>query len=120
MNFVIPQPVYDVLKWVALVLLPALATFYFYMAGVWNWPYAGQVVASITAVNTLLGAILGISSSVYKNSDQRFDGTLNILKTDTSLVNQLDIQTDPSQLGNQKALTLRVNKIDAPGVPPVS
>ena len=52
--------VYDVLKWIALYLLPALGTLYFALAGIWNFPYGEQVVGTITAVDTFLDVILGI------------------------------------------------------------
>ena len=57
---------YDVLKWVAMVLLPALATLYFALAGIWGFPYGEQIVGTITALDTFLGVILGISSAQYK------------------------------------------------------
>lgn len=57
--------VYDILKWVAMILLPAIGTFYFALAGIWNLPYAEQVVGTITAVDTFLGALLGIASAQY-------------------------------------------------------
>lgn len=110
----IPSKLYDALKWVAMVLLPALATFYFVMAGIWNLPYAGEVVATITATDTLLGAILGISSATYKKSDARFDGTLTVIKNDPSLINQLEINTSPENLGKQKEMTLRIDHADIP------
>ena len=56
---------YDVIKWIALYLLPALGTLYFALAGIWGFPYGEQIVGSITAVDTFLGVILGISSSQY-------------------------------------------------------
>lgn len=58
--------VYDVLKWIALYLLPALGTLYFALAGIWNFPCGEQVVGTITAVDTFLGVILGISSAKYE------------------------------------------------------
>ena len=58
--------VYDVLKWIAMVVLPAVATLYMALSGTWGWPYGDQVVATITAVDTFLGVILGISSTQYK------------------------------------------------------
>ena len=58
--------VYDILKWIAQILLPAIATFYFAIAAIWNLPYAEQVVGTISAIDCLLGAILGISSASYK------------------------------------------------------
>ena len=57
---------YDVLKWIALVVLPACATLYGALAPTWGWPYAEQIVYTITAVDTFLGALLGISNLQYK------------------------------------------------------
>lgn len=61
--------VYDIMKWVALILLPALATFYAALAAVWGLPYTKQVVGTITAVDTLLGTLLKISSDNYKKQE---------------------------------------------------
>ena len=58
--------VYDVLKWIAMYLLPALGTLYFALAGIWNFPYGEQVVGTITAVDTFLGILLGISTAQYQ------------------------------------------------------
>lgn len=60
--------VYDVLKWIAQILLPALGTLYFALAGIWNFPYAEAVVGTITAVDTFLGVILGISTINYNKN----------------------------------------------------
>ena len=60
--------VYDVLKWIAMYLLPALGTLYFAVAGIWNFPYGEQIVGTITAVDTFLGVILGISSTQYNKN----------------------------------------------------
>ena len=56
---------YDALKWIARYFLPALGTLYFALAGIWNFPYGEQVVGSITAIDTFLGVILGISTAQY-------------------------------------------------------
>ena len=56
---------YDILKWIAQYLLPALGTLYFALASIWGLPFGEQVVGTITAVDTFLGVILGISSSQY-------------------------------------------------------
>lgn len=62
--------VYDVLKWIAQILLPALGTLYFALAGIWNFPYAEAVVGTITAVDTFLGVILGISTINYNKNNE--------------------------------------------------
>ena len=57
--------VYDILKWIAQYFLPAVGTLYFALAGIWGLPYGEQVVGTITAVDTFLGVLLGISSAQY-------------------------------------------------------
>ena len=59
---------YDILKWIALCFLPALATLYFALAGIWNLPYGEQVMGTISALDTFLGVILGLSSAKYKSN----------------------------------------------------
>ena len=66
--------VYDILKWVALVVLPAIGTLYFALAGIWGFPYGEQVVGTITAIDTFLGAILGISNIQYKKKEDTKNG----------------------------------------------
>ena len=61
--------VYDVLKWIALILLPAVATLYFALSGIWGFPYGEEIVGTITAIDTFLGVILGISSNTYNKSN---------------------------------------------------
>lgn len=62
--------IYDVLKWIALVVLPAIATLYFALSGIWGFPYGEQIVGTITAIDTFLGAILGISSINYNKQQE--------------------------------------------------
>lgn len=61
---------YDSLKWIAMYFLPALGTLYFALAGIWNLPYGEQIVGSITAVDTFLGVILGISTIQYNKTSK--------------------------------------------------
>lgn len=57
--------VYDTLKFIAQIVLPAAGTLYFALASIWGFPYGEQVVGTITAVDTFLGAILGLSTINY-------------------------------------------------------
>ena len=61
---------YNVLKWIAQMLLPALGTLYFALAGIWGFPYGEQIVGTITAVDTFLGIILGISTAQYNKTKE--------------------------------------------------
>ena len=57
---------YDILKWIAQILLPAIGTLYFAIAQIWGLPYAEQIVGTIMAMDAFLGAVLGISTKAYK------------------------------------------------------
>ena len=60
---------YDIRKGIATLLLPALGTLYFALASIWGFPYGEQIVGTITAIDTFLDGILGISTSSYKKTD---------------------------------------------------
>ena len=62
--------VYDVLKFICQIVLPAIGTLYFALAGIWGFPYGEQIVGTITAVDTFLGVILGISTIDYNRKKQ--------------------------------------------------
>ena len=61
---------YDILKWVAQLLLPALGALYFALASLWGFPYGEQIVGTITALDAFLGAILGISTAQYNKQNK--------------------------------------------------
>lgn len=61
----LPNKVYDILKWVTILFLPAIAVLYKSLAAEWGLPYAEQIYNSVFAVHIFLGSILGISSLTY-------------------------------------------------------
>lgn len=63
--------IYDVLKKIAQLWLPALGTLYFALAQIWGLPYAEQIVGTITAVDAFLGVILGVSTYVYQKGNEK-------------------------------------------------
>jgi hypothetical protein len=60
---------YDTLKRVAQIILPAVGTLYFALAGIWGFPYGEAVVGTLTAIDAFLGAVLGYSTMQYKKVD---------------------------------------------------
>lgn len=70
---ILSNKAYDVLKWVALIALPAGGTLYFALAGIWNLPYGQEVAATIVAINAFLGALLGVSTVKYNKKIQEED-----------------------------------------------
>lgn len=61
---------YDVLKFIAQILLPSVGTLYFALSGIWGLPYGEQIVGTITAIDTFLGALLGLSSAQYNKEKE--------------------------------------------------
>lgn len=64
-----PNKLYDVLKWIALIVLPAIAVLYGSLAGIWGLPFADQIPDTITAIDLFLGVVLGISNATYKKNE---------------------------------------------------
>ena len=62
--------VYDVMKWIAQLLLPAAGTLYFALAQIWGLPYGEEIVGTITAVDAFLGVVLGISTMQYRRDSK--------------------------------------------------
>lgn len=59
---------YDIIKWVVMIVLPALSALYVGLGGIWDWPYIEQVAGTISCITVFLGALMGISSASYKKS----------------------------------------------------
>ena len=59
---------YDILKWFAQIVLPALAALYAALAGIWGFPYGEEIVGTISAVDVFLGALLQISTNNYNKT----------------------------------------------------
>lgn len=67
---ILSDKTYDFLKWIAMIVLPALGTLYFGLASIWGLPYGEQVVGTITVIDTFLGALLGVSTSQYNKQSE--------------------------------------------------
>ena len=63
--------VYDILKWIAQIVLPALGALYVGRSSLWGRPYGEEVVGTIAVVDTFLGALLGISTAQYNKAQQK-------------------------------------------------
>ena len=62
---------YDMLKYIALILLPALGTLYFALAKIWGFPYAAEIVGTISAIDAFMGALLKISTDNYNKENSQ-------------------------------------------------
>ena len=62
--------IYNVLKYIAMIVLPALALFVQTFFSIWGLPYGDQISATIIAINALLGALIGVSTIGYKRAQK--------------------------------------------------
>lgn len=105
---IIKGKTYDVLKWVAQLLLPGLGTLYFALAGIWGLPAAEEVVGTIVAVDAFLGLLLGLSQTAYNKSDEKYDGTIGVTETEDKLSYVLNLSEDPVKLKDKDEVRLKV------------
>ena len=91
---IITGKLYDRLKFLALILLPALGTLYFTLAGIWGLPAAEQVVGTIVAFDTFLGVVLQISSTKFTSNTGK--GIINVTPNPDGVTTfQLEFDDDP-------------------------
>lgn len=102
---------YDFLKKMVMVFLPALSALYLALAGIWGLPYAEQVVGTITALTAFLGVCLGISSKRYNNSDAPHSGEI-IVTEDRGGVKgwMLALDGDPEKLSEKDSVSFKIRK----------
>lgn len=81
--------VYDILVWITTIVLPALGTLYFALAGIWGFPYGEQIVGTITALVTFLGALLRISNSAYQKG--------NLYDAEELIIDDEDEEAEPEE-----------------------
>lgn len=97
---------YDVMKWIAQYLLPALGTLYFALAKIWSLPYGEEIVGTISAIDIFLGVILGISKANYNG-----DGQIVINDSDPDKdVFSLELNDDIASLPDKTFVTFKVAK----------
>lgn len=103
------------MKFVALVLIPAISTLYFSVGSIWDLPDTAKVIGTLSAIDTFLGVILGLSTKAYNASDSKYDGSINILSTDDNgspKVYSLELNGDPEDiLDAKKAIVFKVNPL---------
>lgn len=100
--------IYDILKFIAQIVLPAIGTLYSALAGIWGFPYGEQIVGTIVAIDAFLGAILGISSVKYYKSGKDIDGIMHI-DSDNETVNFDLGDTDFETIAHNDVLKVKID-----------
>lgn len=103
---------YNQLKFIAQIFLPALGALYFGLAQIWDLPKAEEVVGSITVIDTFLGVLLGLSTNAYNNSDARYDGQLQVVETANAKTFTLNLNSEPEALADKPSVEFKVEKIE--------
>lgn len=96
---------YDLLKHITQITLPALGTLYFALSQIWQLPNGNEVVGTIVAIDTFMGVMLGISSAQYNNSDARYDGHINVDEEGTATMS-----LDSDAVASKDKIAIKIHK----------
>jgi len=107
-EFWLSNKLYNILKWIAQIVLPAAATLYLTIGALWDLPEPEKVAGTIVAVDTFLGVILMLATNSYNKSDTRFDGQLNVFDSPEKKTFVLDVG-DVDELANKTEFRMKIN-----------
>lgn len=94
----------------ATIILPAIGTLYFMLAGIWGLPYADNIVGSIAALNLFVGVLVGVAKKIYDDTGGKYDGTVDVEITEDGTKRfSLNLDSDPDTLDSKNEITFRVN-----------
>lgn len=109
--FVLSEKIYDPLKFVALVLLPALTTLYFSLGGLWHLPNVEAVIGTMTALDTFLGVILGVSTKLYNATDAKYVGAIVLTShQDGKKTFSLELNGDPMEMMGKDEVSFKIKQ----------
>lgn len=102
---------YDFLKFVAQIFLPALGTLYFALASLWGLPAAEEIVGTIMALDVFLGILLGLSTKAYNESDVKYDGAILVSEDEGTKTYSIAVNKDPYDLDQQKDAIFKIESV---------
>lgn len=101
---------YGFVRRVAVYLLPALGTLYSALAEIWGLGYSEEVLGTTSALGAFLGAVIFLSRRAYNESDDRYDGHLNVDTSDHQKdIYSLEVNVPIEEVRDKKELTFKVN-----------
>ena len=103
---------YNVLKWIVIIVLPAIITVYSTFSNIWGWPYGDQIAASLSAVTLFLGVVIGVSTNSYNKSSAGPSGTLVVDNTGSSAQTYIAFEQDPKTLADGNQITFNVKHVN--------
>lgn len=108
-GFCLSNKVYDFIKFLTVVFLPALGTLYFALSQMWGLPAGEAVLGTMMAVQVFIAAIIGISTKQYEESGAKYVGEINVTDTIDKTVFSLDYDGDPEELKDKKEAVFKIN-----------
>lgn len=111
MDFTFPSKIYNIIKYLVLIVLPSFTSFYILLATQWDWDHVTQISVSLTGFTAFLGSLVGISSRNHNNSDDRFFGEIHVAGTDEGAqISHQVFNEDPSgqTIADKKEVTFKV------------
>ena len=115
-RYAMPPKLYDFLKDLAQLYLPATGTFYAALAPIWGWSLVLEITGTILATTTFLGATLKLSKISYDNSDKSKDGDLKLVVNTEGEIDLSSVALDSltgSDLETNSRVVLNVKRVDA-------
>lgn len=105
----ITNKVYDVIKWIVVIIIPAIITLYSSLASIWGFPYAEQITATLAAIEVFLGVVMKISTASYNKT---YDGVLHVdTVSDEETDRYLFEVNDLDNISNRDKITLKINNV---------
>ena len=107
---ILKDNVYNFLKNLVQIVLPAAATLYLTIASIWGLPASQEVAGSMAAIATFIGVLLRVSTKAYNASDLSFDGNMVVSKDpDGTTLYSLELNGDPEDLVNKNSVSFKIN-----------
>lgn len=103
------QSAYDTVKFLAMIAFPALGVAYFSLAQIWGLPKAEEVVGTITVIDLFLGTLVGISKRQYDNSEEKYDGAINVTPNEDGN-SDLNVALNPASIAGKDEILVKVVK----------
>lgn len=100
---------YDFWKYVAQIFLPAFGALYFGLSQIWGLPKGGEVVGTITVIDTFLGVLLKLSTNQYNNSEAKYDGKIDVMESDGENTT-LGVSMNPASVASKKEVVFKVDR----------
>ena len=108
-SLILTGKVYDFVKTLVLMIIPAISTLYFALAAIWGFPNAEKVSGTLAALAAFLGVIVGLSKRAFDKSDLKFDGDVVIdVNESGALRYTLELNGDPADIVDKKEVSFKV------------